>query len=74
MTVKELITELLNHDLNSKVVIQANTSIDNQKITVIGNEIKDIFTGTGMSGTVFTTIDTKFEDGKYYERNETHFI
>lgn len=58
MTVKELITELLNHDVDSKVVIQANACIDNKKITVIGNEIKDIYTGTGMSGTVFTTIET----------------
>jgi len=60
MTVKELIQELLNHDLDSKVVVQANTCIDNRKITVIGNEIKEIYTGTGMSGTVFTTIETKF--------------
>lgn len=74
MKVKDLIIELLNHDLDSKVVIQANACIDNKKVTVIGNEIKDIFTGTGMSGTVFTTIETKFDGEDYYGKKETHSI
>lgn len=60
--VKDLIIELLNHDLDSKVVLQVNTCMDNKKITVIGNEIQEIYTATGMSGTVYTTIETKFAD------------
>ncbi len=62
MKVRELITKLLNCDLDSEVIIQATGGVGNSKITVIGNEIKDIYEKTEFFGTLHTIIQANFHD------------
>lgn len=64
MTVRELINELLDHDMDSEILIRTDRKIQGRRITIESNEIKDIIPATGKYPTKYTILQCEFIDKK----------
>lgn len=60
VTVREFVKKLLDCDLDSEVIIHANTRLKNQRATVIGDTISKIYNATGEPYKTYTIIETEF--------------